>query len=201
MSIVLADIQDKAKALLEKSSPITLRRTQTYDSTKNTIIVAGLTLEGVVNSVLNSDVITKQMTGIDYYYTVVYDSIEQRTLTVSLLPTSRSLNLLRDLALQQQISKGWFNLSVHENDAIINVYRAWIISLPEIGMEYEAANRDIVFGVKSMYSGIHSIDQPTEFEQNNFGTYGNRAQNYNFPDKSVIDENTGLVITPIKDAE
>lgn len=190
------DIKDKAKELLKVSEPFTVRQTQTYNAAKNSIIVAGLTLDGVVSSTLSADVITKQETGIDYYYTTYYHSIEQRTLTVTFLPTSKSLDVLRELALKQQINRGWFNLSVHENDKIVNVYRAWIISLPELGMQQDAGDREVVFGIKSMYSGIQSIDQPTDYESQNYSKYGARPQDAGSNKTSVINEETGDIITP-----
>lgn len=169
---ILDGIKEKAKKLINIAEPYAVRDTKTYNAAKNNIIVAGITLEGVVSSTINSDVITRQETGIDYYYTTFYHSVEQRTLSVSLLPTSRSLKMLRDLSLTQQISRGWFNVSIHENNNIVDVYRAWIISLPEIGMQQEAENREIVFGIKTMYAGVHTIDQPSDYEQEVFSKYG-----------------------------
>ena len=193
---ILDGIKDKAKELLKVSAPYAVRQTQTYSAAKNSVIVAGLTLDGVVSATLNADVITRQETGIDYYYTTYYQSLEQRTLTVVFLPTAKSLDVLRNLALKQQITKGWFNLSVHENDKIVNVYRAWIISLPEISMQQEAGDREVIFGIKSMYSGIHSIDQPTDYESENYSKYGSRPQDAGSNKTSVIDEETGKIITP-----
>ena len=193
---ILDGIKDKAKELLKVAEPFAVRQTQTYNAAKNRIIVAGLPLDGVVSSTLNADVITRQETGIDYYYTTYYQSLEQRTLTVVFLPTAKSLDVLRNLALKQQITKGWFNLSVHENDKIVNVYRAWIISLPEISMQQEAGDREVIFGIKSMYSGIHSIDQPTDYESENYSKYGARPQDAGSNNTSTIDEESGKIITP-----
>ena len=192
---ILDGIKDKAKELLKVAEPFAVRQTQTYNAAKNRIIVAGLPLDGVVSSSLNADVITKQETGIDYYYTTYYHSIEQRTLTVTFLPTARSLDVLRDLALKQQISRGWFNLSIHENDKIVNVYRAWIISLPEISMQQEAGDREVVFGIKPMLSGVRSIDQPTDYENQIYSKYGARPQDAGSNKTSTINENTGEVIS------
>ena len=192
---ILDGIKDKAKELLKISEPFAVRQTQTYNAAKNRIIVAGLPLDGVVSSSLNADVITRQETGIDYYYTTYYHSIEQRTLTVTLLPTAKSLSVLRNLALKQQISRGWFNLSIHENDKIVNVYRAWIISLPEISMQQEAGDREVVFGIKSMYSGVRSIDQPTYYENQIHSKYGARPQDAGSNKTSTINENTGEIIS------
>ena len=192
---ILDGIKDKAKELLKVAEPFAVRQTQTYNAAKNRIIVAGLPLDGVVSSSLNADVITRQETGIDYYYTTYYHSIEQRTLTVTFLPTARSLDVLRDLALKQQISRGWFNLSIHENDKIVNVYRAWIISLPEISMQQEAGDREVVFGIKPMLSGVRSIDQPTDYENQIHSKYGARPQDAGSNKTSTINENTGEVIS------
>lgn len=193
---ILDGIKDKAKELLKVSAPYAVRQTQTYNAAKNSVIVAGLTLDGVVSSTISSDVITRQETGIDYYYTTYYHSIEQRTLTVTFLPTAKSLDVLRNLALKQQISRGWFNLSVNENDKIVNVYRAWIISLPEVSMQQEAGDREVVFGIKSMYSGVRSIDQPTDYENQIHSKYGARPQDAGSNKTSTINEETGTIITP-----
>lgn len=193
---ILDGIRDKANELIGIAAPYVVRQTQTYNAAKNSVIVAGIPMVGVVSSTLNSDIITRQETGIDYYYTTYYHSIEQRTLTVSLLPTSSSLSMLRELALKQQISRGWFNLSVHENDNIINVYRAWIISLPEISMQQEATDRDVVFGIKSMFSGATTINQPTAYEQEHYSKNGIAPDKSGFNQSTTISEATG---TPSRD--
>ena len=192
---ILDGIKDKAKELLKVAEPFAVRQTQTYNAAKNRIIVAGLPLDGVVSSSLNADVITRQEVGIDYYYTTYYHSIEQRTLTVTFLPTAKSLSVLRNLALKQQISRGWFNLSIHENGKIVNVYRAWIISLPEISMQQEAGDREVVFGIKPMFSGVRSIDQPTDYENQIHSKYGARPQDAGANKTSTINENTGEIIS------
>ena len=193
---ILTEIKEKARELLNVSEPYAVRQTQTYNAANNSIIVAGLTLDGVVSSSLNADVITRQETGIDYYYTTYYHSIEQRTLTVTFLPTAKSLSVLRNLAFKQQLSRGWFNLSVHENDRIVSVYRAWIISLPEISMQQEAGDREVVFGIKPMFSGVRSIDQPTDYENQIHSKYGARPQDAGSNKTSTINEETGTIITP-----
>ena len=85
---------------------------------------------------------------------------------------------------------------MHENDRIVSVYRAWIISLPEISMQQEAGDREVVFGIKSMYSGVRSIDQPTDYENQFHSKYGARPQDAGSNKTSVIDEETGKIITP-----
>ena len=188
---ILDSIKDKAKELIDIAAPFSVRETQTYNAAKNSVIVAGIPLVGVVSSTVSSDVITRQETGIDYYYTTYYHSIEQRTLTVTLLPTSSSLSVLRELALKQQTSRGWFNLSVHENHNIVNVYRAWIISLPEISMQHEGSDREVVFGIKTMYAGVGVINQPTNYEQENFSKYGVAPDKTGSNQITTINESTG----------
>src|SRR5699024_3358923 len=101
MTIVLKDIKDKAKKLLNDSEPYVTRQTKAYDSTKNKIIVAGYTLDGVVSSTLSADTISVQQQGIDYGYTGVHEMLTQRTLTVTVLPTATCLEMVRLLALRQ----------------------------------------------------------------------------------------------------
>lgn len=202
MTIVLKDIKDKAKKLLNDSEPYVTRQTGVYDSTKNKIIVAGYTLDGVVSSTLSADTISIQQQGIDYGYTGVHEMLTQRTLTVTVLPTATCLEMVRLLALRQLENKGWFNLSVHENDKIVNVYRAWIIELPEIGMQAEGLDRQITFGLKTMFTSVSLIDQPTSTEQALYSRYGIDPSRgiVNIDDKTVVAEN-GRVFTILEEGD
>lgn len=187
---VIDDIKAKAENLLKLSSPYITRETSVYDSSLNKIIVAGFPLDGVVSSNVSADTLTKQETGIDYYYTTYYQSLEQRTLTVQILPTANCLPIMRLLALQQQETKGWFNLSVHENGKIENVYRAWIINLPEIANSKEPEDKTIVFGIKPMFVGVSIIDQPTAAEEQTYTRYGGNDSGV-YDDTMIVNENTG----------
>lgn len=202
MAIVLKDIKDKAKSLLEKSEPYTIKQTGSYDSSKNKVIVAGYTLDGVVTATLSADSISIQQSGIDYYYTGIHETLTQRTLTVTILPTAGCLEMLRLLALRQLENKGWFNLSIHENDKIVNVYRAWIMELPEIGMQSEATDRQITFGLKTMFTSLSVIDQPTDTEQKTYSRYGVDPSRgvVNRDDKTFVSEN-GKVFTVLEEGD
>lgn len=189
---ILDDIKEKATKLLKLSEPYITRETSVYDASLNKIFVAGIPLDGVVSSQVSADTLTKQESGIDYYYTTYYQSLEQRTLTVQLLPTATCLPLIRLLALEQQTSKGWFNISVHDNGTIENVYRAWIINLPEVASSKDAADKTIVFGVKPMFAGVSVIDQPTETESSTYSRYGAAPDQAAYEDNVTIHETTGL---------
>lgn len=202
MTIVLRDIKEKAKKLLDKSEPYTTRQTGVYDASKNKVIVAGYTLDGVVSATLSADTISLQQTGIDYAYTGIHETLTQRTLTVNILPTAGCLEIIRLLALRQLENKGWFNLSVHENDKIVNVYRAWIMELPEIGMQAEGSDRQVTFGLKTMFTSVSMIDQPTSTEQNLYSRYGidpSRGVD-NLDDKTFVAEN-GKVFTLLEEGD
>lgn len=188
---ILDNIKDKAKDLLKMSEPYATRATTGYDASKNSIVVAGFPLDGVVSSTVSSDSIMRQETGIDYYYTVMYEEIVSRTLTVNVLPTAKCLPVLRLLALRQLETKGWFNIAVNENDSIVNVYRGAILSLPEIGMSQEAADRTITFAIKPMHSGVSVIDQSTETEQEIYSKSGSRPDLGNANTNTFINESTG----------
>lgn len=198
---ILDNIKDKAKDLLKMSEPYATRATTGYDASKNSIIVAGFPLDGVVSSTISSDSILRQETGIDYYYTVMYEEIVSRTLTVNVLPTAKCLPVLRLLALRQLETKGWFNIAVNENDNIVNVYRGAILSLPEISMSQEAADRTITFAIKPMHSGVSVIDQSTTTEQEVYSKSGSRPDLGNANNNSTINENTGIITTPLGSAK
>lgn len=198
MSLDIKDIKTKAMQLLNKAEPYARRQTTGYDASKNMIIVAGLVLDGVVESTVSSNTLTLQEVGIDYYYEAISEVNTQRTLTVSVLPTANCLDLLRLLALKQLQNKGWFNISVHENDRIVNTYRGWIIELPEIGMQQEAEDRQIIFGIKTMFSGVSSIDQPSSIETETYSRYGvdpSKANNSSGDDSNIIIAENGKVFT------
>lgn len=197
---ILDNIKDKAKDLLKMSEPYATRATTGYDASKNSIVVAGFPLDGVVSSNISSDSIMRQETGIDYYYTVMYEEIVSRTLTVNVLPTAKCLSVMRLLALRQLETKGWFNIAVNENDTIVNVYRGAILSLPEIDMSQEATDRTIIFSIKPMHSGVSVIDQSTETEQEIYTKSGARPDLGNANDNSTINEDTGIITTPIGEA-
>ena len=193
MSINLKDIKDRAKSLLEKSEPYITRQTAGYDSAKNKIIVAGYPLDGVVSATISSDTLTRQESGIDYQYMAIVESTNVRTLTVTVLPTASCLEIIRLLALRQIQNKGWFNISVHENGNIVNVYRGVILELPEIGMQQEASDRQIVFGIKTMFAGVSVISQPTETETRTYSRYGVNPSESNIKDKDIVRENGGVI--------
>ena len=198
---ILDNIKDKAKELLKLSEPYATRGTTAYNASKNSIVVAGFPLDGVVSSTISSDSILRQETGIDYYYTVMYEEIVSRTLTVNVLPTAKCLPVLRLLALRQLETKGWFNIAVNENDTIVNVYRGVILSLPEISMSQEAADRTITFAIKPMHSGVSVIDQSTTTEQEVYSKSGARPDLGNANDNTIINEDTGIITTPLGSAK
>ena len=107
---------------------------------------------------------------------------------------------MRLLALRQLETKGWFNIAVNENDTIVNVYRGAILSLPEIEMSQEAGDRTITFAIKPMHSGVSVIDQSTKTEQEIYTKSGARPDLGNANDNSTINENTGIITTPIGSA-
>ena len=193
---ILDDIKDKAKELIGIAEPFATRVTTGYDASKNKVIVAGFPLDAVVTAVVSSDSITRQEVGIDYYYTTYYEVITARTLTVTVLPTAKCLPVLRLLALKQLESKGWFNIAVYENNAIVNVYRGFIMDLPETSMSREADDRTITFGIKPMHSGISVIDESTNTEKEAYSVYGADPSKGSANKSSTINEVTGKVTTP-----
>lgn len=166
------DIKRRAKNVLEVAKPYAEKSSGVYDVSKNKIIVAGIPLDGVVEAKLSESVLTRHENGIDHRYVAIYKSIEQKTFSVSLLPTARCLDLLYQLGDSQQLYSGWFNISIHENGRLVDVYRAWINTLPEVSMRAETDNKVVTFGVKTMLDSVARVDTPTEFETDTYKRYG-----------------------------
>ena len=161
---VLDELSDKANSLLDKYglNNVVKRQTQLYDSSKNTILVAGIPLVGVVSSSINAENILKQEQGIDVNYTVHYETIESSTLTITLLPTSPSNELLKDLRNTQQKTKGWFSVSVHENGKLEGVYKSYILSMPQKDMQTDSNDRVYVLALNQYAPNLMRVQEINE---------------------------------------
>ena len=185
------EIKNRANEALRIAAPYAARSSGIYDSSLNKVIVAGIELDGVVEAKLSQEMLTRHDNGIDHRYVAIYKTIEQKTLTVELLPTANCIEQLHKLAEVQQRSSGWFNISIHENGKLVDVYRAWINSLPEVNLKTETDNKVVVFGVKTMLDSVAKIDQPTEFET----AIRKEASRPNWADKNIgVDEQTGVTV-------
>lgn len=189
------DIKARAKEVIDTASPYLARNSGVYNPSKNKIIVAGIILDGIVDAKLSAEMLTNHESGIDHRYIAIYKTIEQKTLTVELLPTASCLPLLHQLGDVQQKSSGWFNISIHENGMLVDVYRAWINQLPEVSFKAETDNKQVVFGVRSMVDSVAKVDTPTTFET----ATRKEAGRPSWADKNretaniKVDENTGSV--------
>ena len=164
---VLDELSDKANSLLDKYglNNVVKRQTQLYDSSKNTILVAGIPLVGVVSSSINAENILKQEQGVDVNYTVYYETIESSTLTITLLPTSPSNDLLKDLRVAQQKTKGWFSVSVHENGKLEGVYKAYILSMTQKDMQIDSNDRVYVLALNQYAPNLMRTQEINETTQ------------------------------------
>ena len=161
---ILDELSDKANSLLDKYglNSVVKRQTQLYDSSKNTILVAGIPLVGVVSSSINAENILKQEQGVDVNYTVYYETIENTTLTITLLPTSPSNELLKDLRNTQQKTKGWFSVSVHENGELEGVYKSYILSMPQKDMQTDSNDRMYVLALNQYAPNLMRVQEINE---------------------------------------
>mgnify|MGYP007020249075 FL=1 len=164
---VLDELSDKANSLLDKYglNNVVKRQTQLYDSSKNTILVAGIPLVGVVSSSINAENILKQEQGVDVNYTIYYETIESNTLTITLLPTSPSNDLLKDLRNVQQKTKGWFSVSVHKNGKLEGVYKAYILSMTQKDMQIDSNDRVYVLALNQYAPNLMRTQEINETTQ------------------------------------
>lgn len=147
---ILDGIKDKAMALMGKASSLANRGTQVYDASKNSITVCGVTLDGVVNSSISDQQVTQQEQGFDKSYYAFYDVVTPQTLSVSILPTAKSIEVLSWIYQTQLKKKGWLEIIIYENGKLLEVYRGHLIALPEINMSMEANDRTYTFGVTTI---------------------------------------------------
>lgn len=157
---ILNELASKAKDLLTGGDFLN-RKTKVYDASKNKIIVAGFTLDGVVSSSLSQQAVSKVEQGVSRGYYTFVDLWDAQTLTVNVLPTAKCNDLLELLATEQSKKKGYFSLYVSENGNIVNVYKARLISIPERQMQLEANDRQYVFGLYTTPSESLSYDSTT----------------------------------------
>ena len=157
---ILNELASKAKDLLTGGDFLN-RKTKVYDASKNKIIVAGFTLDGVVSSSLSQQAVSKVEQGVSRGYYTFVDVWDAQTLTVNVLPTAKCNDLLELLATEQSKKKGYFSLYVSENGNIVNVYKARLISIPERQMQLEANDRQYVFGLYTTPSESLSYDSTT----------------------------------------
>ena len=158
---ILDGILDKAKSLLGGASELAKRTTDVYDASKNRILICGLEIDGVVSSTLSERAITQVDQGLDVTYYTYYDVIIPQTLTINLLPTSKSNDVLEMLCDEQRRSRGWLSIVVYENGNIVESYRGHFISLSDRQMQQEGNDRQYVFGVTTVSTPV-AISQPVD---------------------------------------
>ena len=161
MASILTGLADKAKSLWDGGN-ILDRKTKVYDASRNKVTIARMEIDGIEEAVISPRTISVAEFGIDPSYYTYYDKEEMMTLTLNILPTAKSNSVLLALARKQRETKGWFYISVYENGDIIDIFRAHIISLPEITLSLQAPNKVYTFGIKStLHSNVFvSEDTP-----------------------------------------
>lgn len=148
--MLLSDIKAKAESLLKDAGEQVKRDTQVYDASKNYVIVSGVTLDGVVSSVLSADVIMNHESGIDSTYQMVYENVDTKTLTITLLPTANANSILKHLAKRQKDLKGWCKIVVVDNGETVNIFRGVLMQGAEITSQAESADRQYTFAVTNL---------------------------------------------------
>lgn len=161
MASILTGLAEKAKSLWDGGNVLE-RSTKVYDASRNKITIARMEIDGIEEATVSARTISVAEFGIDPSYYTYYDKEEMMTLTLNILPTAKSNSVLQALARKQRETKGWFYISVYENGDIIDIFRAHIISLPEITLSLQAPNKVYTFGIKStLHSNVFvSEDTP-----------------------------------------
>lgn len=156
---ILEGIKEKAMSLMGTASKVANRTTKVYDCSKNSIVVAGCVLDGVVSVTLPQQIKYVAEQGLDSTYYTYYNTIEPLTVNVEVLPTATCNDVLQLLSQIQTQMVGWFYIAIYENGDIVDSYRGHMINLPERLMSLEANNRNYIFGVKLVGAIDKVIDQ------------------------------------------
>lgn len=160
---ILDGIKSKAMDLMGKASELATRSTGVYDASKNNIMIAGVMLDGVVSSTISDKQVSQQEQGLDHSYYTYYDVVTPQTLTVNILPTAKSNDVLFMLYERQERLKGHFNVYIYENGRLEGTYKGHIIALPEKTMQLEANDRTYVIGITTVITPV-AIDQESSDE-------------------------------------
>ena len=189
--MIIGDVLDTAKGLVSRFAQ---RKTKTYDASKNSVHVGQIKLDGIIDATLSQNTITRQEQGIDSTYYTYFDVQEPLTLTLSVLPTAQTNDMLKLLAVRQKQYKGFVRIEVHENGKMVDSFRGHLISLSDVSMRMTDVVRTYVFGVVSESGidyAIDAVDQPNEAIDDPFNsihteTYTGNATTYPLPEDQPI---------------
>ena len=141
---IVSGLLGKAQNLLGKA--IT-RKTKVYDASKNRFVVAGITLDGLTSVELSGDVISKTETGIDSQYYAYYETFENITARLTVLPTAQCNDVLKALKHAQTRRKGWVMVSMYDNGNFVGDFHGHLISAGALTQGIEAGDIEYTFGL------------------------------------------------------
>lgn len=180
--MIINDVLDKAKGVISKYAQ---RKTKTYDASKSSISVGQFELDGVIEATVSQNSVTRQEQGIDSTYYTYYDVQEPLTLSITVLPTASSNDMLKLLAIRQKQYKGFTRIEVSENGKIIDSFRGHILSLSEINMRMDGVARTYVFGIISD-SGVEYPVQAADAPAPEKSPYTGNATTYPLPENEPV---------------
>lgn len=142
--MALSELLGDASGLLEN---VKIDVIKTYDPSKNTISVAGLTLDGITSADITEISSTQAEVGVDQKYYTFYDVFSLITLTVNLLPTASCLTLMNKLDQSCKKNKATFTINVTENGVLLDNFRGHIMTLPKTSLNSQGDDKTIIFGL------------------------------------------------------
>lgn len=150
----LNDLTTKARELLDKA---VTRQIKVYDSSKTKIIVSGLTLDGVTSATISAQKVGEGSSSTSQNYFSFYDTYEDTTLEVNLLPTAKAVDALYGLSVSQRLYKGYCKVLIIENGEPIGNFVGYIQNTPQHSLEKEAGDRAFSFLLKTPTISTNSI--------------------------------------------
>ena len=139
---LIGEAQDFLKGIVNK-------KTKTYDSSKNKIIVAdSLELDGVISAEVSEDIKTSTVKGVDAQYYAIVEDFSEVTLSVTLLTTAKCYSALQTLESMLRREKAVLPIVIIENGEVVDSYIGSIISLGGRTLDKDGSAKTVLFSIK-----------------------------------------------------
>ena len=148
-------VKDKIKTLVGK---VTTNQIKVYDSSKSSVTVAGMKLDGVVEVNISNGVVGEAVEGLSDNGDFFQERHQTQQLTIKLLPTSKAIDSLSQLYQAQYRTKGYIYISVVENGVSVGDYSGYLITFPEITFNKKAEHRIFAFVVRDVGKITTSVE-------------------------------------------
>ena len=146
------------------------KKTQVFDSSKHKVVVANLTIDGLIGADYNPSQTITFTQGVHNLYSMVntkYDGASSVSITV--MPTAKCVGKLNTLLDNFFRNGDFFKIVIYKNDELVLDAYAWPDKLPTVTLDKDGNDITFTFGVLKPRSPVLSefFDDIGGAEQNN----------------------------------